>query len=135
MFNDYSYLYVEDDPSSREVMQVVMIDVMGVEHLTVFETSENFVSRLHNLIPSPNLIFLDIHIAPIDGYDMLNLIRAEPTLQDATVIALTASVMNEEIQHLREIGFNGAIGKPINVTVFPQLVERILNGEVVWEIT
>ncbi len=50
------------------------------------------------------------------------------------IIALTASVMNEEVAQLRQSGFNGAIAKPLSFSTFPALMERIANGETVWHI-
>ncbi|MEO1668406.1 MAG: response regulator [Chloroflexota bacterium] len=135
MFEKYHYLYVEDDPLSREIMQVAIQEIMGAPGLTVFESSENFIGRLRSLNPTPDLIMLDIHMEPVDGFEMLRLLRTESDFCDKIVIALTASVMNEEIRKLQKIGFDGAIGKPINVTKFPELIARVLNGESVWEVT
>ena len=133
-FNRYYFLYVEDDPLSREVMQVIMEHVMDVDHLTLFEDSLNFGQRLAKLAEKPDLILLDIHMLPIDGFAMLKLIRAHPSYRDTKVIALTASVTNSEIAQLRSSGFNGAISKPLQLTNFPTMIERILNGESVWTV-
>jgi len=35
--------------------------------------------------------------------------------------------MNEEVARLRQAGFNGAIGKPLDFENFAVLIERILN--------
>ena len=63
------------------------------------------------------------------------MLRADPNYSGAIVIALTASVMNEEIELLQQSGFDGAIGKPIDVDVFPDLIQRILDGEKVWHVS
>jgi hypothetical protein len=42
--------------------------------------------------------------------------------------------MNEEVQRLREAGFDGAIGKPLDFENFAPLIERVLKGESVWHI-
>src|SRR5258708_3465453 len=123
MFNDYCYLYVEDDPLSREVMQMLMQNAMGVERLTVWEDSNNFQQALQNLPFHPDLILLDIHIQPCDGFEMLRMIRAQETVGNAKVIALTASVMQEEVSKLKSSGFDGVIGKPVSVRTFPALIE------------
>src|SRR5579859_2146250 len=115
MFNDYSYLYVEDDPLSRDVMQLLMQNGMGIERLTIWEDSSYFQQSLQKLPSCPNLILLDIHIQPYDGFEMLRTIRADERLSAAKVIALTASVMQEEIRKLQSSGFDGVIGKPVSV--------------------
>ncbi|MFZ4815829.1 MAG: response regulator [Phototrophicaceae bacterium] len=134
MFNEYTYLYVDDDTFSREIMQVAMQDVMGVQNLTLFADSTNFMERLKALPLQPDIIMLDIHMKPYSGFEVLEMIRHDPDYRKATVIALTASVMNAEIEKLRHCGFNGAIGKPLDVMNFPKLIERILNGQPVWQV-
>jgi CheY-like chemotaxis protein len=82
----------------------------------------------------PDVIFLDIHIRPIDGYQLLDLLRNEPQYQNSKIIALTASVMVQDVKRLQDAGFDGLIGKPIANKVFPRLVKNILAGEPVWYI-
>jgi len=76
---------------------------------------------------------LDIHVKPITGFEMLKLLR-EDGFTDTIIIALTASVMNEEITQLRNAGFDGVIAKPVSLESFPKLWERVLGGEQIWGI-
>ncbi|NDJ75027.1 MAG: hypothetical protein GYB65_02105 [Chloroflexi bacterium] len=43
--------------------------------------------------------------------------------------------MNEEVDLLRQSGFDGVIGKPINVAAFPGLIVRVVQGETIWHIS
>jgi CheY-like chemotaxis protein len=128
------FLYVEDEPFSRKVLEMIMTRALGYQYVSIFENSEHFCQRIDALMPKPNIIFLDIHMKPINGFEMLKLLRQHPDYQDKQIVALTASVMNEEVDMLRHSGFNGAIAKPIDQMTFPALLERILNGEEVWNI-
>jgi CheY-like chemotaxis protein len=65
---------------------------------------------------------------------MLQMIREDTVYCDTKVVALTASVMNEEVERLRTSGFDGAIGKPISLSAFPIVIERILKGESIWQV-
>jgi CheY-like chemotaxis protein len=125
-------LYVEDDPLSREVMDALLRRGMGNQNVTIFDSSDQFIERLRKLSPVPDIIFLDIHVEPIDGFEMLRQIRNEDKLQATKVVALTASVMNEEVKMLREAGFNGVLAKPVDAELFPKAMQRILDGEQVW---
>ena len=53
-----SFLYVEDDPSSRKIMQTLLVRVMKFADLTVFETSANFLENVRALPKAPSVIFL-----------------------------------------------------------------------------
>ncbi|MBN1430307.1 MAG: response regulator [Anaerolineae bacterium] len=130
-----NYLYVEDDRLSREVMEMMLRDMLGVTSYVIWESSEDFLHRLESLSPQPDIILLDIHMAPITGFEMLEMIRNKPKFQDCRVYALTASVMNEEVNLLRTAGFDGVIGKPLDVDTFPELLEKLEARQSVWKIT
>ena len=126
-------LYVEDEPRSRRVMQLITTE-MDVSALTMFEDSSDFLERVNRLDPQPDLVFLDIHVRPHSGFEMLGMLRQIDAYAKTPVVAMTASVMNEEIQELRTAGFNGCLAKPIDMDTFPDAVVRILNGESIWHI-
>jgi len=129
------YLYVEDDRLSRTVMEMLLRDMMGISTFAIFEDSEHFMDRLKALPVRPNVILLDIQIQPLNGFQMLKMIRNDPAFQNCRVIALTASVMNQEVEALRKAGFDGTIGKPLNAVIFPELLKKIERGEAVWQIS
>jgi CheY-like chemotaxis protein len=127
-------LYFEDDALSREVMQACLTRGMGYHNVSIFEDSTDFENRLRSVGSKPDVVFLDIHIEPIDGFAMLRQIRQSETYQSTKVIALTASVMNEEVKLLKDAGFDGVIAKPLDYDTFPSVLHRILKGEQVWHI-
>ena len=104
MLPDPVFLYVEDEPLSRLVMDTLLIRAMGYKHLSIFEDSTGFMDRIKELPTTPDVIFLDIHMQPYNGFEMLSMLRQHPVYSNAQVIALTASVMNEEVRRLREAG-------------------------------
>jgi len=126
-------LYVEDDALSREIMALVIEDLPMYE-LLMLADSVDFQKRIEALTIIPTLILLDIHVQPMTGFDMLELLKSLPGYSDVPVLALTASVMSEEITRLRKAGFNGAIAKPIDQDNFAHHIERVLAGNLVWVI-
>jgi CheY-like chemotaxis protein len=100
--------------------------------LTLFEDSCRFLERVIELQPQPDAFLLDIHVQPYDGFAMLGLLRSHPAYQNHPVVALTASVMNEEVDLLKKTGFNGVFGKPVDIDAFPAFLGRIMNGEQLW---
>ena len=49
------------------------------------------------------------------------------------IVAVTADVSMDNMEHAREAGFDGFIGKPLNPDRFPNQVRGILRGEAIWE--
>lgn len=129
-----TFLYVEDDALSREVMELIITKVMQFDNFTSFPDSKDFEARLEALAYVPNVIFLDIHLQPLDGYQLLKILRNNPKYRAAKIIAITASLMSFDISQLQKAGFDGLIGKPIMQDVFPDILTRLLAGETVWHI-
>jgi CheY-like chemotaxis protein len=127
-------LYVEDDPRSRRVIELLLIREMHLEHVTILEDSSDFEQRVHALTPKPEVILLDIHVKPHSGFEMLKMLRDMNEFGQVPIVALTASVMNEEVQKLKEVGFHSVISKPVDVDTFPSLLQRIAGGESIWRI-
>jgi CheY-like chemotaxis protein len=135
MTGDPSFLYVEDDPLSREVMRIGLKNVMGYDKVWVFEDTTDFEARLSALGIVPDVFLLDIHMRPLNGFDVLKLLRESKVYSQSRIVALTASVMSEEVQMLKDSGFDGGIAKPIDPATLPDLIHQILAGEKVWYIS
>ena len=128
-------VYVEDDENSIFVMKMVVERVMKLPTLYVLQSRADFVQQVKGLGVVPDVFLLDIQMKPYDGVELLSMLRKDPQFKCSKVIALTASVTNEEVSLLKSGGFDGAIAKPLNIEVFPDLIARIINGEQVWYIS
>ena len=127
-------VYVEDDENSIFVMKMVVERVMKLPTLYVLQSRADFIQQVKGLGVVPDVFLLDIQMKPYDGVELLSMLRKDPQFNKSKVIALTASVTNEEVSLLKSGGFDGAIAKPLNIEVFPDLIARIINGEQVWYI-
>lgn len=78
-----------------------------------------------------NLVFVDLEMPGMDGFQVLQQIRANPRVGSAFAVAYTVHVSEIHVAHER--GFDSFIGKPIDPDKFPEQVHRILRGEAVWE--
>jgi CheY-like chemotaxis protein len=127
-------VYVEDDENSILVMKMVVERVMKLPTLYVLHSRADFVQQVKGLGVVPDVFLLDIQMKPYDGVDLLSMLRKDPQFKCSKVIAITASVTNEEVSLLKSGGFDGAIAKPLNIEAFPDLIARIIKGEQVWYI-
>lgn len=126
-------LYVEDEARSRRVMQMIA-SLNNLPNVIIFEDSTNFLERVLALEPQPEVIFLDIHVPPYNGFEMLHMLRQQEQYRHVPIVAMTASVMNEEVDQLRTAGFDGCLAKPLDMEAFPELLVHIQQGETVWNI-
>jgi len=70
------------------------------------------------------LIFMDIQMPEMDGYEATQRIRAMdiPKAKIIPIIAMSANVFKEDIEKCLQTGMNGHIGKPLN---FDDVVEKL----------
>lgn len=76
-----------------------------------------------------DVVFLDLEMPGLDGFSAKELLRSY--LGDTPIIAYTVHV--SEIDVVRQSGFDGFLGKPLDSSRFPDQFARILRGEPVWE--
>jgi len=127
-------VYVEDDEASIVVMKTIVERIMKLPTLHVLQNRADFIEQVKLLDKKPDIFLFDIHMKPYDGFELLAMLRDDPDFRGSKVVALTASVMSEEVARLKRHGFDGAIAKPLNIDAFPDLIARIMNGDRVWYI-
>ena len=123
-------LVVEDNVSNF-VLIARMLGYLGIH--CEWKTSGYEVVEYADTLPQLDLILMDIRLPYEDGYGALKKIRQSDHLTNIPVIAVTAEASQEQMDKARQSGFNGFLGKPLDPEKFPDQIQRILNGESVWE--
>lgn len=114
-------LVVDDISLNRELIAAMFL---GTHH-QVFQAADGErgieLARLHR----PQIVLMDIRMPGIDGLTALEHLRAEPTLAQTCVIALTASSLLGEESQLRE-RFDGYLRKPVSRELLLAELSRLL---------
>jgi CheY-like chemotaxis protein len=80
----------------------------------------------------PHLILMDFRMPVMDGHEAIRRIRAMPGGRDLTIIAVTASAMDENRQDLMEIGADDFISKPFREAELFQKIHAHVGVEYVY---
>jgi two-component system, cell cycle response regulator DivK len=75
----------------------------------------------------PDLILMDIQLPDIDGIEALRLIRTDRSLDAVPVLAVSASVMPDDLRQIVASGFDAYVTKPIALKDFVATVRRFLE--------
>jgi len=73
-------------------------------------------------------VLMDIQLPGMNGIEALGVLRADVATAKIPVIAVTASVMQQDRKLITEAGFDAYIGKPINLKEFLDTVARTVGG-------
>jgi len=116
-------LIVEDNEKNMKLVR----DVLQAKGYTTIEavTGEEGVRLATER--KPDLILMDIQLPGINGIEALRELRANPDTATIPAIAVTASVMQQDRKHITEAGFDGYLGKPLNLKEFLEAVRAMLE--------
>jgi len=76
----------------------------------------------------PRLVLMDIQLPDIDGLQLTREFKADPSLRDIPVVAVTSYAMKSDRQKTIDAGCDGYITKPIDTRQFPLDIEKYLRG-------
>lgn len=122
---------VEDDEGSALLLQAILRR-SGMD-INTHPTGERFLEFLHSLPTPPNLILLDINLPRKSGIDIIHELRSDPVFAEVLVIAISAVDPITYVPILKEAGFNSFLRKPVSREHLPKQIQRIIEGEAIWE--
>jgi signal transduction histidine kinase/CheY-like chemotaxis protein len=127
------------DYTGRRILLVEDIEINREIVLTALEPSnleivcaENGKAALEKYSADPagfNMIFMDIHMPEMDGYEATRRIRALDiaTAKTIPIIAMTANVFKEDIEKCLAAGMDDHIGKPLDFMDVMKMLKRFLG--------
>jgi two-component system cell cycle response regulator DivK len=98
----------------------------------VIVTEINDPRKVATLLPEleqVDVAFVDLEMPNLTGFEVKDQLKAQ--FSHLRVVAYTVHV--SEIGVVKNLGFDGFLGKPINPDKFPDQLARILSGQAVWE--
>ncbi|MGB3050491.1 MAG: ATP-binding protein, partial [Polyangiales bacterium] len=113
-------LVAEDDPTSRMVTEALLkklsceVDIAtdGREALEKAKAKDY------------DIVFMDCHMPLIDGFQATKRIRQSPGKEELPIIALTASVAEEDRVRCLDAGMNDVVCKPVRTSMLAKALER-----------
>ncbi|MDP6786904.1 MAG: CHASE domain-containing protein [Rhodospirillales bacterium] len=117
-------LYVEDNPASLELMEMIVEGVPGLKLISARTAEEGLeLARRH----TPKLVVLDINLPGLDGYEALRCLRDCDRTRNIPVVALSASAMVGDVENGQAAGFAKYLTKPVEVDDLLTTIKEFLG--------
>ena len=118
-------LIVEDNDKNLKLVR----DVLQVKGFSTIEAgnAEDGIQLARER--NPDLILMDIHLPGMNGIEALKVLRADPATAAIPILAVTASVMQQDRKLITDAGFEAYVGKPINLKEFLDAVRGMLEAK------
>lgn len=122
--NGETVLVVEDDAVLSTFLRKYL-ELEGFSAVTALNRAE-IIDGLRRQ-PPPDLVLLDVMLPDVDGFDVLQKMRAHPVLKSVPVLMLTAKATREDVLRGLALGANGYITKPFQVDALSSAVKTVLG--------
>jgi len=126
--SDRHALIIDDNQFNIDVL-IMMLSQEGVVCTAL--TRLHHLQQALNQMDRTDIIFLDLEFPQGDGFELLKILKVDPRLTGVPIVAYT--VHTSEIERARHAGFDGFLGKPLNLQGFPAQLRSLLNCQPVWE--
>ncbi|GIC76915.1 ATP-binding protein [Moritella sp. F3] len=105
------FLLVEDNKINQELVDEILTS-RGI-NVTIANHGQEAIEYLtHRTF---DCVLMDCHMPIMDGYKASEIIRKNPRLQQLPIIAMTANIMEKDLERAKKCGMNDVISKPINI--------------------
>ena len=123
-FSHLRILVAEDIEINREIVST-LLEFTGI---TIdFAENGEIAYKLFTENPSAyNMIFMDIHMPEVDGYEATEKIRHfdNPRAKTIPIIAMTADLFHEDVKKCMAVGMNGHLGKPLEMENLLSMIDK-----------
>jgi PAS domain S-box-containing protein len=115
-----SVLVVDDNRDAADSL-AILFGALGRDVHTAYDGPSG-LAAVRALRPA--VVFLDIGMPGMDGYEVAAEVRRDPELHDVTLVALTGWGSEEDRRRSRDAGFDHHLVKPVDVDT----LENVLAG-------
>lgn len=125
MHNMTKVLIIEDNPDNMLLISDIL-EAEGFELITADTGIQGYEMALSGM---PDFVILDIQLPDIDGYEVLDRLRANDVTKKIPVIAMTSYAMAGDRERLLKAGCNGYVEKPIDPGNVMDKIKEALGGD------
>ena len=114
-------LIIDDESEIVEVLEKVLSEQANYEVRTAHG---GFAAGVECEKFRPHVLLVDVHLAELNGQELLGLVRGSDDLQMTEVIAMSAKLTDGQSQQLLQKGFDGYLKKPFHVRQVIDAIEE-----------
>ena len=130
--NEVSILIVEDDAGHARLIEKNLERAKISNRLTRVENGQEALDFLFSEgafvgqeRPSPLLVLLDLNMPVLDGYQVLEKMKADPDTKKIPVVVLTTTDDAREVSRCYELGCSVYITKPVDADSFCEAIQQL----------
>src|SRR5579875_1808055 len=125
-------LLVEDSPQDVELTLAALAKCQLANEIVVTRDGAEGLDFLHRRGPyaeraagDPAVVLLDLKLPKLDGLEVLEKVKRDPTLRHIPVVMLTSSKEERDLVRSYELGVNAFVVKPVEFKAFFEAIQDL----------
>ena len=118
-------IYAEDDPDHRAMVRLTLRNT----NITLIEAVDGQEALEKILTQSPDLVLLDLFMPRLDGFGVMETLKANPRTRHIPIIVLSAWPTGDNRKRTQEAGAIEFVAKPYEPTELVRLLQQTLAGQ------
>ena len=115
---------IVDDDVKNLMLEKDILEVAGFEVFTAENAADGVaITRKEK----PDIIIMDVRLPDMRGSEAAIILRQYKETSDIPIVFVTASVMAEGKEEIKNITNSGFIGKPINTRTFAKEISQFIK--------
>ncbi|PKM37236.1 MAG: response regulator [Gammaproteobacteria bacterium HGW-Gammaproteobacteria-10] len=124
------FLLVEDNPGDVRLTKEALTESKVKNNLSVVGDGEQAMAFLRRQgkyaeAPRPDVILLDLNLPKKNGREVLEEIKADPSLKRIPVVIITSSEAEQDVLRTYDLHVNCYVNKPVDLEQFVKVVQSI----------
>jgi two-component system, cell cycle response regulator DivK len=115
---------IVDDNGNNLMLEKDLLEVAGFE---VFEAENATDGIAITRREKPDIVIMDVRLPDMRGSEAARILRGNPETSLIPIVFVTASVMAEGKDEIKDISHSGFIGKPINTRTFAKEISQFIK--------
>jgi CheY-like chemotaxis protein len=128
LFTKLKHIFlVDDDEDDQLFFLEALKEIDDSIQFGFAENGKKALSKLSSMVQLPDLIFMDINMPELNGFECLKELKRCDRLKTVPVIMLSTSISLQDMSYSKELGAEMFYTKPNSYNKLRELLKKILG--------
>lgn len=123
-FHSLERVLVIDD--NDDILKLIQVALRKKYDVVAISPANSIIKTIESC--NPTVIFVDVNMPNIDGFEVISQIHRHPLFDDIPIVAMSGTVDQQIRDRLDKMGVIGFFQKPFDIKLLPIQLNGLLNG-------
>lgn len=127
MTKKLTVFYTDDDKEDLDFFREAMESIDKSVEVVTLGGSSQLLHVIDNPPPHPHILFLDLNMPGLNGFDVLEILRSKEVSHDLPIVIFSTSRDEELINKSRELGATYYVPKSMSFESLRRSIQHAIN--------